>query len=167
MKLTSTSGLFEGVSSENYHLSPNSVAIDDAVLSYRGIAAPTDDLDGVFRPQGASCDVGAFERATATPVGDTPPISLSLEQNVPNPFSGSTRIAVSVPDGEQARVALEVFDVRGRRVQSLIDDRVVTGRFELAWDGRDERGQEVASGVYFYRLTTAGNMITRRMTLVR
>ncbi len=165
MRLTSTSGLF--VAADNYHLSPNSPAIDDAVMSYRGVSAPSTDLDGLHRPQGATVDVGAFERATATPVGDTPPIALSLEQNFPNPFSGSTRIAFTVPDGSETRVAVDVFDVQGRRVQRLLEDRSVTGRMELAWDGRDARGQEVASGIYFYRLTTPGNVVTRRMTLIR
>jgi hypothetical protein len=167
LKFTSVSGLFLGVGAGDYHLLPNSPVIDDGVSSYRSVPAPTADADGVARPQGPRPDVGSFERASATGIGDTPGLDVTLEQNAPNPFGGSTRIAFTVPDGAQTRIDMEVYDAQGRRVRSLASDPQASGRVEVSWDGRNDAGQQVASGVYFYKLSTPRGAMTRRMTLLR
>lgn len=168
LKLTSLGGLFVSPGGGDFHLMPGGPAVDDAVFTYRNNSAPTADLEGNHRPQGPVPDIGSFERTSATDVGDSPSAAAVLEQNAPNPFGGVTHIAFTVPSSEEeARVTLEVFDVQGRRVQSLIDDRPVAGRMAVTWDGRDHSGQPVSSGMYFYRLTTPDNVLTRRMMLVR
>ncbi len=91
----------------------------------------------------------------------------ALEANVPNPFNPDTRIAFQVPDGAPRRVRLVVYDVRGARVRTLVDRVQRGGRFEARWDGRDDRGRRVASGVYFYRLELAGFAATRKMVLLK
>ncbi len=164
IKLTSTNGVFVG--GGDYHLPPGSPGIDRALFTYRSVSAPGDDADGVLRPQGALCDAGAYERTSATAIGDTPALAIALQQNVPNPFGTSTRISFEVPSGE-ARVNMEVFDARGRRVRNLVHDRKMAGRAEVSWDGRDEQGRDAVSGVYFYRLTSERGVVTRQMTLVR
>jgi len=60
-----------------------------------------------------------------------------------------------------------VYDVAGRRVRSLVDAAVVAGHHEVVWDGRDERGREVSSGVYLYRLVAGQHRESRTMVLAR
>lgn len=93
------------------------------------------------------------------------PAAFELEQNYPNPFNPSTRISFALPQGD--RVRLTIYDVLGRQVRMLADGEYPAGRHELEWDGRDSDGAAVASGVYFYKLETAGQSATRKMLLVK
>jgi parallel beta-helix repeat protein len=167
IKRTSVNGVFVDANAGNYSLLPESPAVDHAVFTYHGVAAPTIDMEGVTRPQGLLDDAGAYEHALATGIDETPTLDVVLEQNAPNPFGTSTRIAFALPAGAQERVAMAVYDARGRRVRELVRERVATGRVTVDWDGRNESGQAVASGVYFYRLSVGSQIMTRRMTLVR
>jgi hypothetical protein len=88
-----------------------------------------------------------------------------LEQNVPNPFNPTTLISYEV--GDDAGVRLVVFDVSGRRVRTLVDRTQSAGRYQAVWDGRDEAGRTVSSGVYFYRLEAGAFTQTRRMVLLK
>jgi hypothetical protein len=153
--------------SGNYHLASGSAALNRAVLSYHGAGLPAEDIDGTNRPQGPLPDIGADEVAVATGVGDAPALAVQLEQNVPNPFNPSTRIVYVVPTGGEVRVTLDVFDVNGRRIRRLASERPSTGRVAIEWDGRDDAGRAMASGVYFYRLVAGATTITRRMTLLK
>jgi flagellar hook assembly protein FlgD len=72
-----------------------------------------------------------------------------------------------VPTGGDVRVTLDVFDVNGRRIRRLASERPSTGRVAIEWDGRDDAGRAMASGVYFYRLVAGATTITRRMTLLK
>ncbi|HEX7070066.1 MAG TPA: PQQ-binding-like beta-propeller repeat protein [Rhodothermales bacterium] len=87
-----------------------------------------------------------------------------LHPNYPNPFRGETTLWFSVP--VDARVSLEIFDVLGRRVRTLADQNWTAGRHSVAWDGRDDSGQGVASGVYFCRARTGSTTAVRRMVLL-
>jgi hypothetical protein len=102
-------------------------------------------------------------------VGDRPGVSAPpvtmLEQNFPNPFNPSTGIRLSVR--EAGRVVLRVHDIAGRSVRSLVDGWKEPGVYQVSWDGRDDAGRQVVSGVYFYSLVTAGERSTRKMVLVR
>ena len=88
-----------------------------------------------------------------------------LYQNVPNPFNPSTTIHYEVP--ASAQVALSVYDVGGRLVRRLVNDQKPRGSHVVRWDGRDEGGQEVSSGVYFVLLRSAGFTLTKRMVLLK
>jgi flagellar hook assembly protein FlgD len=84
----------------------------------------------------------------------------------PNPFNPSTTISYGLP-GPSA-VNLEVFDVAGRLVRRLKNGTVESAGFhQVTWQGRDDRGNELGSGVYLYRLTVGKVVKTRAMTLVR
>ncbi len=67
----------------------------------------------------------------------------------------------------RSRVVLEVYDGLGRRLRTLVDAEQTTGRHESVWDGRNDEGRAVASGMYFYRLRTGSFSATRAMTLLR
>jgi hypothetical protein len=89
-----------------------------------------------------------------------------LKQNHPNPFNPQTTIGYEIL--ERAAVDLRVFDVSGRMVRVLLDGEVVgPGHHDAAWNGKDENGQQVAAGVYFYRLESGAFSATKRMVLVK
>ncbi len=93
------------------------------------------------------------------------PEALELAQNHPNPFNPRTTIDFALP--HDAAVRLEVFDLKGRRVRSLLSERLPAGWHRVEWDGRDDRGRTLASGQYFYRLRTPVGTITRKMSLLK
>ena len=75
-----------------------------------------------------------------------------LKQNYPNPFNPSTTIEFTLPVAQ--RVILEIYDISGQLVKTLIDALKPAGIYKVDWDGTNEAGEQVASGVYFYRLRT-------------
>ena len=94
------------------------------------------------------------------------PLQVTLGQNAPNPFNASTRIEFDLPVGSAAE--LTVYDVLGRHIRNLAGGARPAGRHLVFWDGRDNQGADVASGVYFYRLVTAATKTRLRpMTLLR
>jgi hypothetical protein len=96
---------------------------------------------------------------------DAVPRVNSLAQNFPNPFNPSTMIDFSVR--EKGHVTLRIYDVAGRLVRTLVDEVRDAGAYREGWDGRNNRGSGVASGVYFYRMSTPGFEETRKMVLLR
>jgi len=89
-----------------------------------------------------------------------------LAQNVPNPFNPSTTIRFSLR--QRSKVTLSVYDVRGRRVRTLVRGVRTAGvEHVVAWDGRDDAGAAVSSGVYFYRLVAGSFTQTRKMLLLK
>jgi hypothetical protein len=109
-------------------------------------------------------------------VGDEKTVSLprsfSLSQNYPNPFNPSTTIAFEIPaaggdPGAAQAVALAIYDLRGRKVRTLIDGKRKPGRYTVHWDGRDDRGQSVGSGVYLYRVKVGDFSEIRKMVVLK
>jgi hypothetical protein len=102
---------------------------------------------------------------TGAGVTDELPTVFALRQNWPNPFMGTTMLHFDIP--KDVDVSLQIFDVQGRLVKSLIDQPLPAGRYDLGWDGRDHQGNRVASGVYFYRIQAGQWNETKRMVIVR
>jgi hypothetical protein len=110
---------------------------------------------------------GLYGNGFVTPVSDRPlPTSLALGANYPNPFNPSTTIAYEIPSAT-TRASLVVYDVRGARVRTLFEGTAKPGRHLVAWDGRNDAHDPVASGVYFYRLSTPARSLTRKMVLLK
>ncbi len=102
----------------------------------------------------------------ATDVGNTPASRQLTLESYPNPFNPSTTIRYTLP--EAARVSLAVYDVGGRLVRTLVRGaNKPAGVFEGTWNGTDDAGKVVASGVYFYRLTAGDQTITRKAVLLK
>lgn len=99
--------------------------------------------------------------------GGVAPQALALLGNAPNPFNPSTVISFSIPAGSGGEHTLNVYDTRGRLVRSLGSGPVAPGRHTAIWDGADQAGRTVGSGVYFYRLEFAGEALTGKMVLVK
>jgi aminopeptidase N len=96
---------------------------------------------------------------------ETVPVATFLDQNYPNPFNPITRIAFGLPSGEA--VLLQVFDVRGALVRTLVDGFLPAGRHTVEWNGMSTSGRLVSSGIYFYRLKSGTGELTRKMILLR
>ncbi len=95
----------------------------------------------------------------------TPPARFALESNYPNPFNPSTTIDFSL--AETGTAALTIVDTAGRRLRVLASGKLSAGHHSLVWDGRDERGRLLPSGVYLYRLEMGGQRLTRKMLLLK
>ena len=105
---------------------------------------------------------------TTTRVAETEgvrPEELSLTQNYPNPFNANTVIPYRLPD--DAEVRLVIYDILGRRVKILVDEKQMAGQHQVIWSGTDDGGRTVGSGVFFYRLFASDHMQTRRMVLLK
>ena len=93
------------------------------------------------------------------------PLATSLNQNYPNPFNAETQISFDI--ASTGMVRLELFDITGRTIRTLVDQTYTPGRYRVTWDGRDGAGNEVASGMYIYRLSTGTDVMTKRLMLLR
>jgi predicted CXXCH cytochrome family protein len=93
------------------------------------------------------------------------PVSYSLDQNYPNPFNPTTEIRFSLP--ERSSVSLKVYDISGRLVRTLAGEDMGAGAYRVTWDGRDNDGGGVASGMYLYRLQAGSFNQTRKMLLLK
>lgn len=93
------------------------------------------------------------------------PTTPHLAPNYPNPFNAQTTIPYSLSEQTQAR--LEIFNMMGQRVRTLVDEEQQPGSYLALWDGRSNTGGELASGVYFYRLQAGTFDQMRRMTLLK
>jgi len=93
------------------------------------------------------------------------PAGFALSPNYPNPFNPTTRIAYSIPTAQF--VSLKVYDLLGRHIRVLISGDVRAGSHTVSWNGTDDGGRAVPSGVYIYRLTTQNFVSTKKMIVVR
>jgi len=110
--------------------------------------------------------VDAVRVAGISAVGEAVPSRYALEQNVPNPFNPMTTIYFELP--EAANVRLQVFDISGRLIRNLLNGSSLgAGRQNVVWNGKDDSGQQVAAGVYFYHMSTGSFSETKRMVLVK
>ena len=93
------------------------------------------------------------------------PEEFALYPNFPNPFNPRTTIRFTLP--ESGPVRLSVYDVLGRQVRLLADQSFSAGVHDLPWDGRDQDGRAVGSGVYFYRIDASAWTQRRKMLLLK
>jgi parallel beta-helix repeat protein len=96
---------------------------------------------------------------------DVPPRSVAMSQNYPNPFNPGTMIKLEIPTDCRAR--LTIYNTNGQRIKTLLDDFIPAGRYEKYWDGTNDLGQRVSSGIYFYRLETPFGTETKKMVILR
>jgi len=96
------------------------------------------------------------------------PKAFSLSQNSPNPFNPSTTISYTIPEGfAKLPVKLNVYNIRGQLVRTLVDQTQGAGAYSVNWDGSDSHGRRVSSGVYFYRLVAGDFVSTRKMVVLK
>ncbi|MEJ2196558.1 MAG: T9SS type A sorting domain-containing protein [Ignavibacteriaceae bacterium] len=93
------------------------------------------------------------------------PNSYRLEQNYPNPFNPATTIRYSVVKSDN--VAIKIYDVLGREVKTLVNEFKENGNFQVTWNGENNFGYKVNSGIYFYRIETGLFVDTKKMILLK
>ncbi len=97
--------------------------------------------------------------------GSPLPKTFGLDKNFPNPFNPSTNINYTVP--KKSHVQLEVYNVLGQRVKTLVSGVRDAGVWQVTWDGDSESGSKVSSGMYFYKFTAGAFVETRKMVLMK
>ena len=145
--------LFTDVAALDFTLQPTSPAID--------AGDPTVGLD----PDGSAPDLGPFPRLNTVAAPPARSAGVRITGNVPNPFNPATEIRFVLE--RPASVVVEVVDPRGRRVRHLHAGRLDAGARQVRWDGRDDAGRAVASGLYLVRVGVDGVSATHGMMLVR
>lgn len=96
------------------------------------------------------------------------PKSFLLHQNYPNPFNPSTMIDYSISEGEAVQVYLKIYDLRGRLVRTIVKEEKGPGKHSAHWDGRDNSGRPVPSGIYLYRMEVGRDIVsTKKMFLLK
>lgn len=93
------------------------------------------------------------------------PTEFTLSQNYPNPFNPATEIKFALP--ENAHVKIEIFNVLGQRVLTLVDADMDAGYKSIVWNGADRSGQSVSSGVYLYRMQAGEKTFTKKMLMLK
>jgi hypothetical protein len=97
--------------------------------------------------------------------GSNVPMSFGLHQNYPNPFNPSTIIQYDLP--APSKVRLEIFNVLGQQVKTLVDDYKEAGYQSVTWNGDDDNGGSVATGIYFYKISADNKVETKKMMLLK
>jgi hypothetical protein len=155
----------------------------DGWVRYLAVAQAPEDAAGVsFRARFTSFPKGTvyydhFEiypvEAVVTSVDDEPtrrepgvlPVTFELEQNYPNPFNPETAIRYHLP--KDAVVTLEVYNVIGQKVRTLVQGFRPAGTHKVVWDGLNDLGESMTTGIYFYKLRAGDVVLTKKMALVR
>ena len=156
----------------------DAVALVNLILTGTSKAVVTPDVVGYFESLRSELSCGDYSRLMAMVKGAAGqvPGEYSLSQNYPNPFNPYTDIRYQIPDGRLPHhTTLRIHNVLGQEVRTLVDEVQEAGYYTITWDGKDNDGRQVPSGVYFYRLTAGGTswenrgdfVATRRMVLMK
>jgi len=145
---------------------------DDAAQPHSLIAIdPSTAIGAYIGPLGFQAINGlSFFKADPTAVDDAnepppAPATFALEQNYPNPFNPSTRIGYSISNASQ--VALKIYSLLGQQVRTLVDEKQNPNTYEVTWDGRDDGGVSMPTGIYFYQIRAGNEVATRRMLFLK
>ena len=91
--------------------------------------------------------------------------SFSLFQNYPNPFNPKTNITFEL--NQSGRASVDIFNVKGQLVKTLIDNHLYGGKHNVVWDGSDAENKQVGIGMYFYRVTVNGQQYSKQMIMLK
>jgi len=125
--------------------------------------------DSIVRTMaGTAMDLGALEYGAPTTIPAIPynMEGYSLSQNYPNPFSNKTAITYNILIARQVKVI--IYNLTGRKIRILSDGSATAGPHSVEWDGKDDLGKTMESGVYIYQLSDgSGYVVSRKMTFVK
>ncbi len=93
------------------------------------------------------------------------PDGFGLLQNYPNPFNPSTQIKYTLTKTDN--VSLKIYDVLGKEIRTLVNEKLTAGEKVVVWDGLDNSGKSVASGTYFVKIVTSAGVDSKKMTLLK
>jgi hypothetical protein len=169
-----------GVDLMNWHYDPNGAnktktTTDEFDYDRRTAEYWTDQLDCSYET-----DDQEFLGSDGIPVGDPNwnsvitgievknseiPVNFALKQNYPNPFNPSTKIEFSIAKSDNVKIT--VFDVLGKSVNVLVDEKLNAGSYTVDWNGENQFGSKVTSGIYFYRMDTESKSFSKKMLLLK
>jgi len=159
-----------------YNLKNNPIAVGDGpIFRLPIVLSALDDIESSQLVVSAADTVTLKDQALRTTpekrlVGTTEiPSNFILYQNYPNPFNSSTRIEFQLPDrqGGGVKVLIQVFDLVGEKIKTLVSGYYAGGRYGVSWDGTDDRGGKVSSGTYYYRLISGDYVSGKKMILLK
>ena len=137
-----------------------------AVVDEADVVLESDESDNTSPPRSVRLQNGHGTGIQTTGNAfDEPPRELSLGNAAPNPFNPTTTIPYDVP--EVTRVRLAIYDVAGRRIRTLVNDDKAVGRHSAFWDGMNDRGERVSSGVYFVRMDAGSKTFTQKIVMLK
>ncbi|MCI0614612.1 T9SS type A sorting domain-containing protein, partial [bacterium] len=124
--------------------------------------------------QGAYANIVLADFAFSVPTGvnvhadqQQMPEQFALWQNYPNPFNPATTIRFDVPLNSNEFVSLKIYDVEGKLVRTLVSRRMKAGSYIFTWNGQDDIGRSVSSGIYFCRMTAGNFTATRKLVFTK
>jgi flagellar hook assembly protein FlgD len=143
----------------------NGDEVDDIIASSDNYWTDTNHRGEVFIFAGDSLiTVGVeFDYSEET----NKPSDFALRQNYPNPFNSTTVIGYSLRFTKPTHITLKIYNLLGEEVRTLVEKWQSKGDYQVKWNGRDDLGREVASGIYFYRLKSEDFTDTKRMMLIK
>ena len=145
-------------------------------VKYYGERAPRQTLSEYvkFNPQTGQNELGKIE-LTSNPNyyyvsfreedKNQVPAKFSLSDNYPNPFNPTTTISFNL--AAESNVTIDVYNIKGQKVKSLLNDQLPTGQHSVVWDGLDDNGKTVTSGIYFYKIVAGENTEMKKMLLLK
>ena len=166
---------FIGTGDHPYQLTELSPCIDTGTPDTTGLYLPPWDLlhnERIWDGDGngtAIIDMGCYEFGAPPVVGIEDPIIEIIDEinlsNFPNPFNPETKIVFNL--SEEGNVKLEIYNIKGQKVKTLLDCYMSPGRSEMIWNGKDNNGKRVSSGVYFYQLQTPSKSYVSKCMLLK
>ena len=160
--------LFVSAIDADFNLGPNSPCISVALKEF----SPNYDAYGHVRPLGSWFDIGAIEEYDGGAILSVEnsqqqviPEDFVLKQNYPNPFNPSTIIEYTLQN--ESNVAIRIFDIKGALIKNTHQGLQVSGTHEFLWNGTNNAGLQVSSGVYFYNVEVNNIQQTRKMVLLK
>ncbi len=169
--------LFVGTGDDPYSLLEDSPCIDAGIPDTTGLSLPPWDIIGNLRiwdgdgNGSAIIDMGAYEYGAPPYVDVDDNIIIQtrevfLHQNYPNPFNPTTTISFDVAQ-TSSFVTLDIFNIKGQKVKTLVHEVLSAGEYSVVWNGRDSNGNRVSSGIYLYRLQAYSEEHVRKMLLLK
>jgi hypothetical protein len=159
--------LFVGTGDHPFSLQDPSPCVNAGIPDTTGLNLPEFDLAGNPRVYGGRIDMGAYENQNVIVNADENliPLFTRLNQNYPNPFNPTTTINYSLK--ENSKVSINIYNIKGQKVKQLVSDQLSEGQHSVIWNGTDNNGKSVSSGIYFYKLKTENYEKTKKMILLR
>ena len=151
--------------SEGFEIGPESLVHETTGTGWIDVSGETGHAYRITALDQAGNESGPASPEAVSGIDLPRPEVVALHQNTPNPFNPSTTIRFDLPAAGDVR--LRVFDLSGRLVATLLDGRVEAGRRSVVWRGENDAGRDAGSGLYVYRLETAGFSESRKMLLLQ
>ena len=131
------------------------------------IRLPIEDVFGTATDLAFTLDADIEQNITDVPNVNDPRLvkTFALNQNYPNPFNPETKITFQFPQASQ--VTLRIFNILGKEIKTLVNEQYQAGKHTVNWDGKDNLGNVVSSGIYFYQLRAGNFTQAKKMILLR